>query len=141
REAIIKIDNNKLSQYIKSSGYYNQKTRKLKEFAKYKGETTRENLLKIWGVGEETADSILLYAYNKPYFVIDAYTKRIFQRLGYKEKTYQELQKLFTKNLPKDTKIYKEYHALLVELGKNYCKNKPECNKCVIRKICTYQVL
>ena len=68
--------------------------------------------------------------------MIDAYTKRIFQRLGYKAKDYDEWQKLFTNNLPKDTELFKEYHALLVELGKNYCKKKPICKGCPIKDIC-----
>lgn len=136
KEAISFSDTNKLAPLIKSSGYYKQKAKKLKEFVKFNKEVTRENLLSIWGIGEETADSILLYAYNKPHFVVDAYTKRIFQRLGYRENSYKDLQLLLMNNLPKDVKLYKEYHALIVELGKNYCKKKPECSRCVLRAIC-----
>lgn len=138
KQPILDADTKKLAELIRSSGYYKQKAKKLKEFAKSQKEITRENLLLIWGIGEETADSILLYAYNKPYFVIDAYTKRIFQRLGYKEKNYEELQQLFIKNLPRDVKIYKEYHGLLVKLAKEYCKKKPECQRCILRKKCNY---
>lgn len=139
RKAIAEVDTKKLAQLIRSSGYYNQKAKKLKEFAKYDGEITREKILEIWGIGEETADSILLYAYNKPHFVIDAYTKRIFRRLGYREKTYHELQKLFIENLPKDIETYKEYHALLVQLGKNHCQKKPECPNCPLKKMCEFK--
>jgi endonuclease-3 related protein len=115
-----KINIKKLSLLIKSSGYYNQKAKKIKyfvSFLKSKKEITRENLLKIWGIGEETADSILLYAYNKPYFVIDNYTKSFFSRLNYCNKNikYNELQRLITNNLPKDVNLYKEFHALIVQ--------------------------
>ena len=137
-----KIDIKKLAEIIKISGYNNQKARKIKEFVKFldsEKEITRENLLNIWGVGPETADSILLYAYKKPIFVIDAYTKRIFNRLGFKEKSYYELQELFMKNLDKDFKIFNEYHALLVKLGKDYCKKKPLCQNCPLNKICEFK--
>src|SRR3989338_4706024 len=80
------IDIKKLAELIKSSGYNNQKARKIKEFIKFldSGEDiSRKNLLSVWGIGKETADSMLLYAYNKSYFVIDSYTKRIFSRLGF----------------------------------------------------------
>jgi len=138
-----KIETEKLSLIIKSSGYNNQKAKKLKEFTKFlvsKKEITRENLLNIWGIGPETADSILLYAYKKPFFVIDAYTKRIFSRLGFKENKYDELQKLFTKNIPEDYKFYNEYHALLVKLGKDICKKEPLCNICHLNKFCKYKL-
>lgn len=138
REAILAADKQKLARTIKSSGYHNQKAKKLKEFSKFKGEINRENLLSIWGIGEETADSIMLYAYNKPNFVIDNYTKRIFKRIGYDEDSYAGLQELFTKNLPRDAKTYQEYHALLVELGKNYCKKEPKCSECVLKEECNY---
>ena len=136
-----KIDVKKLAEIIKSSGYNNQKARKIKEFINFlesKKGITRENLLNVWGIGPETADSILLYSYKKPYFVIDAYTKRIFNRLGFKETRYEDLQNLFTKNLEKDYKIYNEYHALLVKLGKDVCKTKPLCHKCPLNKDCSY---
>jgi endonuclease-3 related protein len=136
-----KIDVKKLAEIIRSSGYNNQKARKIKEFVKFlesKKEITRESLLKIWGIGPETADSILLYSYKKYYFVIDAYTKRIFNRIGFKETRYEELQNLFIENLEKDYKIYNEFHALLVKLGKDVCKTKPLCNKCPLNKICEF---
>ena len=97
---------------------------------------TREQLLKVKGIGPETADSILLYAFDRPVFVIDAYTKRIFERLGYKAKDYDGWQRLFMDNLLKDSKLFNEYHALLVELGKNHCKKKPICKECPIQKFC-----
>lgn len=138
---IIKINKNELAQLIKPAGYYNQKAERLKivaEFIKNHKNPTREELLAVKGIGPETADSILLYAFDKPYFVIDAYTKRIFSRLGLckENATYTELQELFHKNLKRDAKLFNEYHALLVELGKNCCKKKPECMKCPIKKFC-----
>ncbi|MCD6381984.1 MAG: endonuclease [Candidatus Aenigmarchaeota archaeon] len=134
------IPEDELANLIRCTGYYKQKARKIKEFLKFKEQITRENLLSIWGIGKETADSILLYAYNKPVFVVDAYTKRIFERLGFGKMNYDELQKLFHDNLPKGVKLFKEYHALLVELGKNYCKKRnPLCGKCPLKDICKYR--
>jgi len=147
-EKIKKIDKKRLADLIRPAGYYNQKAERLKTMADFLSKNPikklrkenknklRKELLKIKGIGAETADSILLYAFNKPIFVIDAYTKRIFHRLKYKEKTYDELQRLFMSNLPKDYKLFNEYHALLVELGKNYCKNNPNCIECPIKIIC-----
>ena len=150
---IMKIDNKKLALIIKSSGYHNQKAKKLKNFCSfllnnYNGsieklfkssiEKLRNELLSINGIGPETADSIILYAAKKPIFVIDAYTKRIINRVGFKEDVYEELQKLFMDNLDLNEKLFNEYHALLVELGKNICKKKPLCDKCQINKMCNH---
>ncbi|MBW2974656.1 endonuclease [Candidatus Woesearchaeota archaeon] len=140
--SIAKIKNikkEKLAQLVRPAGYYNQKAERLKiiaEFLEKNKDPTREQLLNVKGIGHETADSILLYAYNKPFFVIDAYTKRIFERLGYKEDDYDRWQQRFMKNLPKDTKIFNEYHALMVELGKNNCRKKPVCEGCPIKGMC-----
>lgn len=147
-EALKEVDDKKLASLIKPSGYYNQKTKKLKDFISYihkyydgslemlfKSKTLREELLSINGIGPETADSMILYAANKPIFVIDAYTKRIFSRLGYKQQSYEEFQKLFMENLTKDAKMFNEYHALLVNLGKNLCKKKPLCKYCPLNKM------
>jgi len=111
------------------------------EFLDSKKDITRENLLQIWGVGKETADSILLYAYDKPTFVIDSYTKRIFSSIGVinKEIDYDELQKIFIKNLENNVELFKEYHALIVKLGKDIClKRNPKCNECCLKEICEY---
>lgn len=138
-----KINVKRLAALIKPSGYYNQKAKKIKAFIKFLEsgkKLNRDNLLSVWGVGPETADSILLYAYNQPIFVIDAYTKRIINRLGFKEKTYDELQKLFMQNLPKDAQLYNEFHALLVKLGKDFCKTKPQCQNCPITSMCKTKV-
>ncbi|MBW2977434.1 endonuclease [Candidatus Woesearchaeota archaeon] len=138
---IKKTRKDKIAKLIKPSGYYNQKAERLKliaEFFSKNKSPTREELLTVKGIGPETADSILLYAFNKPIFVVDAYTKRIFSRLGFCDGdcSYDELQELFHKNLPKKAKLFNEYHALLVELGKNYCTKKANCKDCLLNKIC-----
>ena len=150
---IHKIDVKKLALLIKSSGYHNQKAKKLKNLCdfllrNYNGKLKllfknnvnelRKKLLSINGIGPETADSIILYAAKKPIFVIDAYTKSIINRVGYKEKTYEELQNLFMHNIPNNEKLFNEYHALLVELGKNICKKEPLCQECPINRHCNY---
>jgi len=138
---IKQINEEELGKLIKSSGYYKQKAKKLKkiiEFLDSGKEINSKNLLEVWGIGKETADSILLYAYNKEVFVVDAYTRRIMERLGFKFKDYDDLQEIFMKNLPKDYKLFNEFHALLVRLAKEYCKKKPECKECCLRKGCDY---
>ncbi|MBW2970017.1 endonuclease III domain-containing protein, partial [Candidatus Woesearchaeota archaeon] len=92
----------------------------------------------IWGVGPETADSIILYAAEKPSFVIDAYTKRIMSRFGVckSDVDYHVLQDYFHKKLEKNHELFNEYHALLVELAKRNCKRKPECFSCPLHKSC-----
>jgi endonuclease-3 related protein len=139
REDILKTTPETLAQTIRPAGYFNQKARKLKELASFNGEPTREGLLSLWGIGKETADSILLYAYNKPYFVIDAYTRRVFSRLGLikGDEGYDELRLLFEKSIPRDVGLYKEYHALIVNLGKNICKKEPLCGECPLSGICS----
>ncbi len=138
-----------LASLIKPAGYFNVKAKRLNNFLtflsnsysgsmKKMGEKDlpliREELLKVNGIGPETADSILLYALNKPSFVIDAYTRRILQRhnIADADVSYHELQAVFHENLPRDIKLYNEYHALIVMLGKNYCKPKPKCKECPI---------
>ena len=152
-KTIIKINNKKLAQIIKSSGYNNPKAKKLKNFCdfllkNYDGKLSslfknnidklRKQLLAVNGIGPETADSIILYAAKKPIFVIDAYTKRILNRVEFKEEKYDDLQKLFMDGLPNSERLFNEYHALLVELGKNICKKAPLCGKCPINEYCDY---
>lgn len=142
-EKIIKINKNKLASLIRSSGYYNQKAERLKIIAKFflkNKDPSREELLNLKGVGKETADSILLYAYNKPYFVVDAYTKRIMNRIGFKENEYDELQELFHKNLKRDYKLFNEYHALIVKLAKENCKKNPACINCCLKEKCEFSL-
>lgn len=144
---LLSFNEEKLKDAIKPAGYFNQKAKKLKIFSEFyislNGKTpSREELLKVWGIGPETADSMLLYAYNVPTFVVDAYTKRIFSRLGFvkKEEEYGLVKLFFEKNMKKDFKIYQEVHALIVEHAKRFCKNTPECNSCVIRCDCEQQM-
>jgi len=120
-----------LKSAIRPAGFFNQKAIYLREiallFAGLKGRTpSRKELMSVKGVGNETADSILLYAYKRPEFVIDAYTKRIVTSLGLAERGagYMELKKMFESNLPKDVAIYQEYHALLVEHAKRFYSGK-----------------
>jgi len=139
-----KISLEELEQLIKSSGYYKVKARRLKNLIKLlsiNSDPSREDLLAVNGIGFETADSILLYLFEKPQFVIDSYTFRIMRRIGiYYGKNYSELQRVFMNNLPKDIQVYKEYHALLVKHAKNTClRNNPKCGFCPLRNNCTYQ--
>lgn len=141
-----------LAQEIRPAGYFNIKARRLKNLIDFivdqyhgdlsqflEGETRslREGLLSVKGIGPETADSILLYAARRPIFVIDAYTYRILSRHGMVEEqgiTYYELQDLFMDHLPEDTAFFNEFHALIVQTGKNYCKRKPLCNRCALEQ-------
>ena len=122
-----------LKSAIRPAGFFNQKAIYLREiallFAGLKGRTpSRKELMSVKGVGNETADSILLYAYKRPEFVIDAYTKRIATALGLAERGagYMELKDLFESNLPRDVAIYQEYHALLVEHAKRFYSGKAQ---------------
>lgn len=131
-KAINKCDVEVLKKLIKPTGYFNQKAKKLKIFSEFfltlRGRTPkRKELLELWGIGPETADSMLLYAYKIPTFVVDAYTKRIFTNLGLIEKDakYDKVKELFEKNLETDYKLFQEYHALIVEHAKNYYNKKP----------------
>lgn len=150
---LYQLKTNKLAGLIKSAGYYNIKAARLKNFLKfffdtYAGEIKsiasqnpeklRSQLLAVNGIGCETADSILLYAFNKPIFVVDAYTKRILLRhkLIGKEADYSAVQNIFMRNLDKDIKKFNEFHALLVKLGKDYCrKQNPKCRICPLWSI------
>ena len=121
KKSIQSIDIQDLALFIKSSGYYNQKAKKLKELCFLSGDITRESLLRLWGVGPETADSILLYAYNQPIFVIDSYTKRLMleYQIGDMKWNYNQWQNFFHDNLEKDYKIFNEFHALIVKHMQN----------------------
>jgi endonuclease-3 related protein len=143
----------KLAELIRPSGFYNQKQVRLKAltrwFKQYDYDVDklhladktilRQELLAISGIGPETADSILLYALGKPSFVIDAYTRRIFSRIGLEmPEDYVELQKIFVQALPEDSQLYAYYHALIVEHAKRFCKTKPACDGCPVRETCRY---
>ena len=142
----------KLAALIRPAGYFNIKAKRLKNFInflfkEYQGSLDKMNreywpnlrikLLSVNGIGPETADSILLYAFEKPVFVIDAYTKRMLYRhnLIGRQADYQSVQSLFMDNLSQDKKLYNEYHALLVRLGKELCKSKPLCEICPLNNL------
>jgi len=146
------IKTDRLARLIKPAGYYNIKAKRLKSFMEFlfteyngsvanllkeKPSTLRQRLLAVKGVGPETADSIILYAANKPVFVVDAYTKRIFSRHGFikPDFSYDAVQEFFTRSLPRRTKLFNEYHALIVETGKNFCRSKPKCSECPLKTL------
>lgn len=140
---IDKIHIERLKELIKPAGFYNQKAERLKIFTKFFIQNLnrlalieREELLKIKGIGKETADTILLYALKKQYFVIDKYTQRFMLRFGFDFSNYEQLQEIFQNNLKNDYKIYNEYHALIVEHAKRYCKKEPSCEECPLNKLC-----
>lgn len=151
-EKLANTDLNSIKKLIKPAGFYSQKSKYIRTISKHLLDNfggnlnkffnrpvwrIREELLSLNGIGNETADSILLYAGNKPVFVVDAYTKRISHRMGMtKEKKYSELQKVFESNIPHDMKLFKEFHALIVEHAKKYCKKNPECKICPVAGGC-----
>ncbi len=142
------VPEKELGQAILSSGYYNQKAKKLKAIADFLTQHSIQNLRKmplqearslllgVKGVGKETADSILLYALDKPIFVIDAYTRRIFSRLGLinAKADYDAVQKFFMDNLPHDVFMFKDYHALIVQHAKKYYQGKSPGKECPLVK-------
>lgn len=156
-ERLITLPTGKLENLIRPAGYFRQKTQRLKAISQviiedFDGDLeslfsqplqkARRRLLAIKGLGLETADSILLYAGEKPIFVIDAYTKRISHRLGLTDKEkYRDLQRLFERNLPIDAGLYQEFHALLVALGKNNCQRVPRCGPCPLGEDCADRLL
>jgi endonuclease-3 related protein len=151
-EGIHDLKKTQLASLIKSSGYYRIKADRLKAFVNFLFEEfdgdlkrmgrerlgeLREKLLGVKGIGPETADSILLYGLKKSIFVVDAYTKRILSRhkMILENTAYEEVQKLFMEHLPLDEKLFNEYHALLVHLGKTVCKKIPRCDICPLKGI------
>jgi len=148
-EKIAKCNEVKLGELIRSSGFFNQKARRLKSFCRFyldQGGNTglkqlddpRKALLALKGIGPETADSILLYALDVPIFVVDAYTKRIFSRLGMipTNASYTEVQELFHDHLEADVSLFNEYHALIVNHAKHHCRIKPVCTACPLLSFC-----
>jgi len=151
-EGIYGLSITELAELIKPSGFFNVKAKRVKAFinwlfSRYEGnlskmfardlQTLRSELLSVKGIGPETADSILLYAGNMPTFVVDAYTHRIFSRheLIPEESTYDDMKSFFEENLPKDVQLYNEYHALLVNIGKMFCKPRKVCEPCPLKDI------
>ncbi|MFH1013654.1 MAG: endonuclease [Thermoplasmatota archaeon] len=158
--AIVHCDLETLKQCIKPSGFFNQKAKRLQTMALYLQDQyqsdlstffqqplkhLRSELLRLNGIGPETADSILLYAGDKPIFVVDAYSKRLFGRLELPTKlTYDAIQAYvesdFCKNISAEQlpQMYNEFHALIVEHAKRYCRKKPLCNDCILNKECPH---
>jgi endonuclease-3 related protein len=147
-----------LAHFIHPCGYYNTKAIKLKAFAHWLGEQydddlhelftnsidyLRQQLLSVHGIGPETADSIILYAANKPVFVIDTYTRRIFNRIGLVPagNSYTAFQAICMSNLKTDTELFNEYHALLVRLAKEVCRQQPLCSQCCLNNLCQFHKL
>lgn len=146
-----------LAELIRPAGYFNVKARRLKALCRFLAgrgvadaperlagqdemAELRAALLGVHGVGEETADSILLYALDLPSFVVDAYTRRAFGRLGTlgDEESYAQVKRLFETNLARDTRLYNEYHALIVRLGKEHCRPRPRCADCPLQALCPH---
>ncbi|MFO8144087.1 MAG: tRNA (N6-threonylcarbamoyladenosine(37)-N6)-methyltransferase TrmO [Dehalococcoidales bacterium] len=154
-EALRRLEQEEIAALIRACGYYNAKALKLVALVKWLGGTwsddlerlfaldtaeLREELLSVYGIGDETADSIILYAAEKPVFVIDAYTRRIVDRLGLAPRggDYVAYQSLFMDNLPSSSQLFQEYHALLVRLAKEVCQRRPRCNGCCLKGVCSY---
>ena len=154
-EALRQFSLSQLAGIIRPCGYYNAKALKLKSFAGWLGEyyhddldklfardvgSLRQQLLSIYGIGEETADSIILYAASKPVFVVDAYTRRIISRIGLAPDSnrYSAYQSFFRDNLPADVRLFNEYHALLVQLAKDVCRKRPVCPRCCLNSLCRF---
>jgi len=149
--ALLALPQAELAAILKPAGYFNVKAVRVKNFleflaVRYQGslerlaaapaESLRAALLEIKGIGPETADSILLYALDMPTFVVDAYTFRILSRHGLipEEGAYEELRTWFLDQLPPEIPLYQEYHALLVQLGKEFCRPRPRCPVCPLNR-------
>lgn len=156
--AIRDIEPERLAQLIRPAGYFNVKSLRLKDFMAWlflhyggslermfagEWQTLRTELLQVRGIGPETADSILLYAGGKPTFVVDTYTRRLFHRLGLLPENagYDETRVLFLKHLPSDVQLFNDYHALIVEQCKQFCRKKPLCSGCPLYNHCPFQTL
>jgi endonuclease-3 related protein len=151
-EKLYQLSTSQLAELIRPAGYYNIKANRLKSFLSwlfqdYDGrlenlenldtDNFRAELLAVRGIGHETADSILLYAFDRPIFVVDAYTARVAVRHGLIEQDadYEQLRDLFQSNLPQDVRLFNEYHALLVRLGKEFCRPTANCPGCPLEKL------
>jgi endonuclease-3 related protein len=143
------LSQEELGELIRPSGYYNQKARKLQTISRFfldrdslvTGKApTRDDLLNTWGIGPETADSILLYAFKLPAFVVDAYTRRLLTRLGYlsSDSTYDLVQSFFVEALAPCVELYNEYHALIVQHAKIHCQTRPVCASCPLLEDCLF---
>ncbi|NOZ09504.1 MAG: endonuclease [Gammaproteobacteria bacterium] len=152
-ESIVLAQHRHLAAWLRPSGYFNVKAQRLRSLCRFVLDSggvealsamptpsLRADLLAVKGVGPETADDILLYAFERPVFVIDAYTRRLFSRLGMVsgEEGYEELRLWFESSLGADVALYNEYHALIVVQAKDVCKKRPLCESCVLQKRCAY---
>lgn len=150
-EVIIAVPHRRLASWLKPSGYFNIKAKRLRAYCEWlirKGGVKRlaqlptialrDELLQVHGIGPETADDILLYAFHRPVFVIDAYTRRVFKRLGLIEgnEDYETLRELFEKSLVTDVQLFNEYHALIVAHAKDACRPRPRCDACKLGTLC-----
>jgi len=152
-ERLRSLPPSRIAPLIRSSGYYNVKARRVKAFLDFLGReyggrvermagegpwALRVKLLAVDGIGRETADSIVLYAAELPLFVVDAYTRRIFARLGLLrgDEPYDEVQDFFMRRLGSDAVLYNDYHAQIVRLGKDVCRPHPRCGECPLEGIC-----
>lgn len=150
-QAIVRAHPRRLAAWLRPSGYFNIKARRLKamcrwlieqggvgKLSKLDTHDLRRVLLKVHGIGPETADDILLYAFNRPVFVIDAYTRRIFARLGLiaGDEHYETLRHRFENELGPSVSLFNEYHALIVAHGKDVCKKRPACGRCTLADKC-----
>ena len=155
-EAIVRARRDSLARWLRPSGYFNVKATRvralcrwiiaqggLRKLVRVSTSVLREALLKVHGVGPETADDIVLYAFNRPVFVIDAYTRRLFSRLGIikGDEPYEALRSMFENGLRSDTSLFNEYHALIVFHAKHICRGRrPLCERCCLSKRCRFQV-
>ncbi len=150
-ERLLNYPQPQLAELLRPSGYFNLKSSRVKNFCQFliqhggieglgllNDADLRELLLSVNGIGPETADDMMLYAFERPVFVIDAYTRRIFSRLGLisGSEVYEELRQLFETNLPEDVALYNDYHAQIVFHAKQACKKKPDCLKCCLQDVC-----
>jgi endonuclease-3 related protein len=155
-EVITAATHRRLAAWLKPSGYFNIKAKRLRAFCEWliqqggtkriaglSTEVLRAELLSVHGIGPETADDILLYAFNRPVFVIDAYTRRLFQRLGLIKgnEQYEVLRLMFETKLDKNVPLFNEYHALIVAHAKDICRPRPRCATCKLGAFCPSRTL
>jgi endonuclease-3 related protein len=149
-QAILQVDPDALAGLLRPAGYFNVKAKRLRalcefllqhrELERLEDQELRELFLAVHGIGPETADDILLYAFDRPVFVIDAYTRRLFSRLGLLEgqPDYETLRATFEGALVKDAELFNEYHALIVHHAKEACRPAPLCGSCCLNSLCRY---
>jgi endonuclease-3 related protein len=153
--ALVALPVDELAYLIRPAGYYNVKARRIQAFVTHLNEhykcdleallskevqALRNELVSIYGIGRETADSIILYAAGQPVFVVDAYTRRLFSRLDLisTNADYGDLQATFQDNLPSQVSLFQEYHALIVQHGKSMCRKRPLCTDCPLSSMCGF---